>query len=221
LTRQAHARDSQCHRFAREVEDGNRRGEKGRYSPYNHLSAENCACSAPPACWQLIGSPRGERLGRPRCIRSLAGTKSMARINVTAGSPGAHPCRRSDDFVRPHRHRHVLSFRTVSLLQSPPWRACTRIAPYSPARRYAVSGTGKCRNSDAAHRAPSAALNCGADDRRSGICETDPATIRNPSLLFPAIRKNARCSLSRENSLQTVESIGKFDSHCTGSRCNF
>jgi hypothetical protein len=130
LTRQAHARDSQCHRFAREVEDGNRRGEKGRYSPYNHLSAENCACSAPPACWQLIGSPRGERLGRPRCIRSLAGTKSMARINVTAGSPGAHPCRRSDDFVRPHRHRHVLSFRTVSLLQSPPWRACTRIAPY-------------------------------------------------------------------------------------------
>jgi hypothetical protein len=62
---------------------------------------------------------------------------------------------------------------------------------------------------------------CGADDRRSGICATDAATIRNPSLLFPAIRKNARCSLSRENSLQTVESIGKFDSHCTGSRCNF
>jgi hypothetical protein len=62
---------------------------------------------------------------------------------------------------------------------------------------------------------------CGADDRRSGICATDAATIRNPSLLFPAIRKNARCSLSRENSLQTVESIGKFDSHCTGFRCNF
>jgi hypothetical protein len=71
--------------------------------------------------------------------------------------------------------------------------------PLFPARRYAVSGTGKCRNSDAAHRAPYA-----ASLRRQRLPKWNlrnrPCYIRNPSLLFPAIRKNARCSLSRENS---------------------
>jgi hypothetical protein len=116
---------------------------EGRYSPYTTDRISE-----------------GRETWAASAIRTLAGTKSMAWINVTAGSPGAHPCRRSDDFVRPHRHRHVLSFRMVCRFAPapPPWRACTRTAPYSPARRYAVSGTGKCRNLDSAHRAPSAAL---------------------------------------------------------------
>jgi hypothetical protein len=43
----------------------------------------------------------------------------------------------------------------------------------------------------------------------------NPATIRNSTLLFPAISKNAPCSLSRENSLQHLETITKFDKNAS------
>jgi hypothetical protein len=175
LTHQVHATDSQFHRFARDVEDGNRRGEKGGIAH----TAENCACSAPPACWQLIGSPRGARFGRPRCIRTLVGTKSMAGLNVTAGRPGAHPCRRSDDLLGRIAMSFPFGWCTVSLLQSPPWRTCTRTAPYSPASRYLSPG----RANVAAHRAPSAAT-----PRRR---RPPKWNLRNPTLLSFAI---PRCS---------------------------
>jgi hypothetical protein len=40
----------------------------------------------------------------------------------------------------------------------------------------------------------------------------NPATIRNSTLLFPAIPKNAPCSLSSGESYQDIETIGKLNS---------
>jgi hypothetical protein len=48
-----------------------------------------------------------------------------------------------------------------------------------------------------------------------------PATIRNSTLLFPAIPKNAPCSLARENSFQHLKNIRKLDRQRIGSPCNF
>jgi hypothetical protein len=49
-------------------------------------------------------------------------------------------------------------------------------------------------------------------DCRERICAY-PAMIRNSTLLFPAIPKNAPCSLGRDSSSQDIDVIEKFDSN--------
>jgi hypothetical protein len=65
------------------VEDGNRRGEKGRYSPYTICQRR----TAPAALLRLVGKDRiseGRETGRPRCIRTLAGTTASRSRQIAA-----------------------------------------------------------------------------------------------------------------------------------------
>jgi hypothetical protein len=113
---------------------------KGRGIARIPFASENCACSAPPACLATDRISAGRETWAASAIRSLALAPSRW--------PG-----------------HVFPFGWCAVFAiHVEWFPCNLRRggrapepPLFPERRYAVSGTGKCRNADAAHRAPYAA----------------------------------------------------------------